>query len=100
MGGDVAIAAAGSKDQGFGYIGVWAKDAASCATIGDAGASGFAVITTATFRDGATADFGVFNAMGNDNKLTVAAGDRNIELELTGPDALTVNGTPMVRCTP
>lgn len=98
--GDVAIAAAGSATEGYGYVGVWAKDAATCAMIGDPGTSGFAIITTATFRDGATAEFGAFSAMGADNKLTAEAGDRNITLELTGPDALTVDGTPMVRCTP
>ena len=97
--GDVAIAAAGSKTDGLGYIGVWAKDAATCATIGDPSATGFAVITTATYRTGPSAEFGAFSAM-TDGKITLEVGDKTIALEQTSPDALTIDGVAMVRCTP
>lgn len=97
--GDVAIAAAGSKDDGFGYVGVWAKDAATCATIGDPAASGFAVITTATYRDGPSAEFGAFGKM-DGGKISLEVGDKTVALEQSSPDALTIDGVAMVRCTP
>ena len=98
MVGDVAAAAAGSTDDGFGYVGVWAKDAATCATIADPAASGFAVITGISYRDGPRASF-VKLGKENGGKLTIAAGSRTINVEQSAPDALTIDGVAMVRCT-
>ena len=101
--GDVAIAAPGSTADGFGYVGVWAKDAAGCAAIGTATEADFAVITGSTFRDGPSAAYGNFGAL-TDGKTTLEAGgssgQRSIAIELTAPDALTIDGKALVRCTP
>jgi hypothetical protein len=101
--GDVAIAAPGSTADGFGYVGVWAQDAAGCAAIGTAAEADFAVITGSTFRDGPSAAYGNFGALA-DGKTTLDAGgssgQRSIAIELTAPDALTIDGKALVRCTP
>ena len=55
---DVGVAAPGNSGDGRGYVGVWSVDAAGCAAIGTPGAGAFAVITTATFRDGPAALYG------------------------------------------
>jgi len=101
--GDVAIAAPGSKADGFGFVGVWAKDAAACAAIGSASEADFAVITTSTFRDGPSAAYGNFSAL-KDGKGTLAAGgasgQRSIAVEQASSDALTIDGKPYIRCSP
>jgi len=97
--GDVGIAAAGSTTDGYGYVGVWAKDAATCAMIGEPSATGFAVITTSTYRTGPSAEFGAFGAM-TDGKISLEVGDKTVALEQTSPDTLTIDGVAMVRCTP
>src|SRR5262249_31700273 len=101
-GGDVGVAAAGSAADGFGYGGGGAGEAASCGMIGTA-TSGFAVITTSTFRDGPSASYGNFGALAN-GKATVSvggsSGSRTIAIEQTSPDALTIDGKAYVRCTP
>ena len=99
LGGDIGIAAPGSKADGYGYVGVWVKDAATCAAIGTPSATDFAVITAATFRNGPAANYGNFKGLA-DGKGTLTAGSLTVTLEQTGPDALTVNGVAMVRCVP
>ena len=103
MTGDVAIAAPGSKADGFGFVGVWAKDATACSAIGSATEADFAVITTSTFRDGPSAAYGNFSAL-KDGKATLAvggaAGQRSISIEQAAPDALTIDGKTYVRCSP
>jgi hypothetical protein len=98
-GGDVALAAKGSAKDGYGYVGVWATDAASCATIGQPGATGFAVITTASFRNGDHASYGKFGALA-DGKVTLKTSGPTVALEQSSPDALTIDGAAMLRCTP
>ena len=94
------MAAPGSAKDGFGYVGVWAKDPAGCAAIGSATAADFAVITTATFRDGPSAAYGNFGALA-EGKLTLqASGPRSVALEQSTPDALTIDGKAYIRCTP
>ncbi|OJX18323.1 MAG: hypothetical protein BGO82_19345 [Devosia sp. 67-54] len=101
--GDVGVAAPGSKADGFGYIGVWAKDAAACAATGTASEADFAVITGSTFRDGPSASYGNFGAL-VDGKATLEAGggsgSRTIAIAQTSPDALTIDGKAYIRCTP
>ncbi len=97
--GDVEIAAAGSTTDGLGYVGVWATDAAACDAIGQPGATGFAVITTATYRTGPSASFGAFQPM-TDGKVALDVDGRSVALEQTSPDALTIDGVAMVRCKP
>jgi hypothetical protein len=99
LGGDVGVAAPGSKADGYGYVGVWVKDAATCAAIGTPSATDFAVITPSTFRNGPSAVYGNFKGLA-DGKGTLTAGTQKITLEQTGPDALAVNGVAMVRCVP
>ena len=103
MTGDVAIAAPGSKAEGFGFVGVWATDAAACGAIGSATEANFAVITTSTFRDGPSAAYGNFGAL-KDGKSTLAvggaSGQRSISIEQTSPDALTIDGKAYIRCSP
>lgn len=98
---DVAIAAPGSTKEGFGYIGVWAKDAATCGAIESAGQGDFAVITVSTFRDGPLPAFGHLGPL-TDGKVTVSlsGGTRTIAIEQTSADALTIDGKAYVRCTP
>lgn len=103
LNGDVGIAAPGSKADGFGYVGVWAKDPAACAAIGTPAAADFAVITVSTFRDGPSAVYGNFGGMTGGKKTLQgggAAGQRSIALEQSAPDALTIDGKAYVRCTP
>jgi hypothetical protein len=103
LGGDVAIAAPGSAAEGRGYVGVWAKDAAGCAQIATATAGSFAVITTSTFRDGPSACYGNFGALADgktDLKMGCTSGQRTVAVEQSTPDALTIDGTAMVRCKP
>ena len=100
LGGDVGIAAAGSAKEGFGYVGVWAKDPAGCAAIGTPAAADFAVITNATFRDGPSAAYGNFKALVGGKLTLQASGPRTVALEQSTPDALTIDGKAYVRCTP
>jgi len=103
MTGDVAIAAPGSKADGRGYVGVWATDASVCAAIGSPSATGFAVITVSTFRDGPSALFGNFGAL-KDGKAALqmggSGGQRTVNIEQTSPDALSIDGKAYVRCVP
>ena len=102
-GGDIAIAAPGSAADGYGYVGVWAKDAAGCAQIGTAGAADFAVITRSTFRNGPSACYGNFGALADGKAaLTIAcsSGKQSIAVAQSAPDTLTVNDAALVRCKP
>ena len=98
------MAAPGSTKDGLGYIGVWAKDAATCGTLAAPAAGDFAVITLSTFRNGPSALFGNFAGGLKDGKASFnmggASGQQTLTLEQSAPDALTVNGTAMVRCVP
>jgi len=96
---DTLAAAGGNAADGFGYVGVWAVNAEACATVDQAGGSGYVVITSATFRDGPSAAYGNFGAL-KDGKLTLKAGQRSIDIAQTTPDELTIAGTAYVRCTP
>ena len=73
-------------------------DAAACASVDQPGGSGYAVITSATFRDGPSASYGNFGAL-KDGKLTIKAGSRSIDIAQTVPDELTIAGTAYIRCT-
>jgi hypothetical protein len=101
--GDVGLAAPGSTVEGYGYIGVWAKDAAGCAAIGTPAEADFAVITVSTFRNGPSASFGNFKKL-VDGKTTLSmggsSGQKTVALEQSSPDALTIDGTALVRCSP
>src|SRR5690606_3067376 len=55
---DTRVAILGDSEEGYGYIGVWAVDAAGCGVVDTPAATDFAVITRATFRDGPKAYFG------------------------------------------
>ena len=99
---DTKVAILGDAAEGYGYVGVWAVDAASCSTVDQPGATNFAVITRSTFRDGDKAYFGNFGALA-DGKLSItvraAQGSRTIAIEQTAPDTLTVDGKALIRCT-
>lgn|GEM_PF-3008457 len=100
---DTLAAAPGNADEGYGYVGVWAVNAEACATVDQAGGSGYAVITSATFRDGPSASYGNFGQMQN-GALTAkaggASGQRTIALAQATPDELNIDGTAYIRCTP
>ena len=98
---DTQVAVLGDAAEGYGYVGVWAVDAAACGTVDQPGASGFAVITRSTFRDGPKAYFGNFGPAADGTlSITVRAaqGTRTIAIVQTGPDALTVDGKALIRC--
>jgi len=103
LSGDTAIAAPGNATDGFGYVGVWAKDAAGCGQIDQPSATGYAVITGSTFRDGPAACYGNFGGLA-DGKASLAmgcsSGPRTVAVEQSTPDALTIDGVAMVRCKP
>ncbi len=98
---DTKVAILGDAAEGYGYVGVWAVDAAACGVVDQASASDFAVITRSTFRDGPKAYFGNFGPA-TDGKLSItvraAQGTRTIAIEQTAPDALTVDGKALIRC--
>ena len=100
---DTKIAIVGDPEPGYGYVGVWALDAAACGTVDQPAASNFAVVTRTTFRDGPKAYFGNFGPL-SDGKLSLtvraAQGTRTIVMEQSTPDALTVDGKALVRCKP
>ncbi|MEO6012984.1 MAG: hypothetical protein ABIQ30_05300, partial [Devosia sp.] len=98
---DTRLVAAGDQKEGFGYLGVWATDAAACGTVDQPGGAGYVVITKGTFRDGsAVASYGNFKALA-DGKVTLnASGGKTVELAQSAADALTVDGKALVRCTP
>lgn len=100
---DTMSAAGGRAGDGFGYVGVWAVDPATCATIDQPGSTGaFAVVTANSFRNGPNAGFGNFGPL-MDGKLTatvVGGSTASITLEQDLADTLKVNGTAMVRCVP
>ena len=99
---DTRIAVLGDPEEGYGYVGVWAVDAATCRTVDQAGAANFAVITRSTFRDGDKTYFGSFGALA-DGKLSItvraAQGTRTIVLEQAAADMLSVDAKAMIRCT-
>jgi hypothetical protein len=103
LGNDTRSALTGDAEEGYGYVGVWALDAPGCAVIDLPTASGFAVITRTTFRDGPKAYFGNFGPL-VEGKLSItvraAQGSRTIEIGQTAPDTLTVDGKALIRCTP
>lgn len=98
---DTRVAMLGDAEAGYGYVGVWAVDAATCGTVDTAGATNFAVITRSTFRDSDKPYFGNFRPL-EDGKLTVkvraAQGTRSIALEQSAPDALSIDGKALIRC--
>ena len=102
LGNDTRSAVLGDPEEGYGYVGVWAVDAAGCGVVDTPTATDFAVITRSTFRDGPKAYFGNFGPL-VDGKLSItmraAQGTRTIALEQTAPDALTVDGKALIRCT-
>lgn len=98
---DTQAAIPGDPEPGYGYVGVWALDAASCASVDQTGATNFAVVTRKTFRDGPKGYFGTFGPL-VDGKLSItvraAQGTRTIVMEQSAPDALTVDGKALIRC--
>lgn len=101
MADDTKTAIAGDPEDGYGYVGVWAVDAAGCAAVDQPNATDFAVITRSTFRDGPKSYFGQFGAL-QAGKLSItvraAQGTRTIVIEQTTLDALTVDGKALIRC--
>ena len=104
LGFDTSQAAAGNAGDGLGYIGVWAADAAGCLKVDQPGATGFAVITTATVRTGDSACYKNNQPLA-DGKLTINAtcaggAKETVEIAMSTPDSITLNGTPLIRCVP
>ncbi|MEQ1771270.1 MAG: hypothetical protein ABL879_15675, partial [Devosia sp.] len=107
LGFDTKTAAAGSAVEGMSYIGVWAEDAAGCATV-DAGGAKYVVITTSTVRIGSDAAcYGNNRPLAADGTGSVTlqcpATGRNgkIEISMPSPETLVFNGSPpLVRCQP
>src|SRR5690606_10385327 len=79
--------AAGADTAKIGYLGVWATDAAGCASVDQPGATEYAVITRISLRQGE--DRLLLDAVpAKDGKATLTAGDTTIEIVQTGPDAI------------
>lgn len=91
--------AAKADASAIAYLGVWAPDAAACATVDQAGATGYVVITSISVRQGS--DITIVDAAPlADGKATLKAGDKTIELSMPAPDQLQVgSGAQLVRCT-
>jgi hypothetical protein len=87
------------EDPGIPYVGVWAPDAAACATVDQPGSSGYVVITRISVRQGS--DMTIVEATPlADGKATLTAGDKTIELSMPSADQLQVgSAAPLVRCT-
>jgi hypothetical protein len=100
---DTVLAAAGAEGEGLSHIGVWAADAAGCAKVDQAGATGYVVITGSTYRDDTGTCFGNFGPIA-DGKGTLEAGctsgHKSVAIEQSAPDAITIDGVALVRCTP
>jgi hypothetical protein len=90
---DTRVALAAS-DPTRPYLGVWATDAAACASVDQPGATGYAVITGISIRQGTDLTL-VDAAPLTDGKATLG----EVELTLSAPDTLTLGGTTMTRCT-
>ena len=92
------LAALTGTDE-IGYVGVWAPDADACGTVDQPGATGTVVITRYAIRQGDSSTR-VKAAPAVDGKATLTvAGDQTVEIVQHDPNAISVNGTPLVRCT-
>ena len=102
LGNDARSALTGDAEEGFGYVGVWAVDAAGCGVVDTPSATDFAVITRSTCRDGDKAYFGNFGPL-VDGKVSLtgraAQGTRTVALEQSAADALNFDGKALIRCT-
>jgi hypothetical protein len=94
---DIRVALAGDKQEGFGYVGVWAIDYQTCRRIDKSGNAVFAVITRSTFRNGPKAWFGNFGSM-TDGRLLLSTSGQRVELQQLWGNTLAVNGRPLVKC--
>ncbi|HEY0919492.1 hypothetical protein, partial [Devosia sp.] len=93
------VMAAKADVSAIAYLGVWATDAAACAKVDQAGATGYVVITKISFRQ--DSDMTIVNAVPlTDGKATLTAGDKTIALAMPAADQLQVGAGPaLVRCT-
>lgn len=100
---DTLQAAAGVEGEGLSHIGVWAADAAGCAKVDQAGATGYVVITGSTYRDDTGTCFGNFGPIeGGKGTLEAgcASGHKSVAIEQSASEAITIDGVALVRCTP
>ncbi len=100
------MAAAGSTREGMGYVGVWAEDAAGCATVDQPNPARYVVITSATIRSNDHACY-ANNKPLVDGKQTLTfscpavpdSKPASVEISMPSPDTLIFNGSPpLVRC--
>ena len=91
------LLAARAKADDIGYLGVWAADPAACGTVDQASGSGYVVITRISVRQGA--EIALVDAVPTvDGKASLKSGESTIEIVQSGPDAISVNGSALLRC--
>lgn len=95
---DTRIAAAADRPD-FPYLGVWAADAAACATVDQEGAAGYLVISTLSVRQDGELTLVEPVAM-DDGQVSLPVGEETLELTMPSPDQLQLaSGETLVRCT-
>jgi len=94
------LLASKAKTDKVAYLGVWAADAAACATVDQAGATGYVVISGLSVRQGA--DIALVTPTALDaGKATLGTAEKPLDITMPTADTLSVNGgAPLVRCTP
>jgi hypothetical protein len=90
--------AAAADTSSIPYLGVWAPDAAACATVDQEGAGDYLVISTLSVRRGSELAL-VEAAPMTDGTATITLGETTLELSMPGPDQLQVGSETLVRCT-
>src|SRR5690606_26756616 len=94
------VMASKADTSAVSYRGVWAPDAAACATV-DPSASSSAVVSTAiSVRQGS--DITVVNTTPLvDGKVSRGTAEKPIDITMPTPDTIQIgSGAPLVRCTP
>ena len=89
--------AAKTGTEQYGYVGVWAAAPELCTTV-DKGGISYAVITKVSVRRGT--ELTVVDAVTpTEGKATLKAGDKAFDIVQTSPNAISLNGQALVRCT-
>jgi hypothetical protein len=81
------------------YLGVWAPDAAACATV-DNGGTDYVVATKISVRQGSNITIVTATPL-VDGKVSLGTAEKPLDISMPTPDTLQLGtGAPLVRCTP
>ncbi len=94
------LLASKAKTDKVAYLGVWATDAAACATVDQAGATGYVVVSGLSVRQGSEITLATPTAL-EGGKASLGTAEKPLDITMPTADTLSVNGgAALVRCTP